>query len=344
MSDRRTSRNTMQAFVLNRYGGPEGMGFREMPCPKPAAGELLVRVHSAGLNPVDYKFRQGKLWPIYHPRLPVIMGNELAGTVVELGAGVSRFAIGDRIFVRGHKAQLGAFAQFARVPADLAARTPSALEFDHAGGVPLAGLTALQVLRDELDVKPGLRILISGGTGGVGTFAIQLAKLMGAEVSVTCSPAGQSLAESLGADHVIDYTQQDFASVGQKFDCVFDLVGGETLTKSFHVVKPGGKIVSIAGVPEPVTARKDLGRGLGLRMMFWLLSYRMRSLARQHRVSYRYYFMHGSGEDLDELVRLIDQQKLRVVVDRLFAFAQIQEAFAYLEQGHAKGKIIVVME
>ena len=211
--------------------------------------------------------------------------------------------------------------------------------------MPLAGLTALQVLRDELKVVPGMQILIAGASGGVGTFAVQLAKHMGAEVTATASPAGEALVRSLGADHVIDYTKNRIdQSLGRRFDGAFDLVGGKTLSHLFHVVKPGGKIVSIAGLPEPATARKDLGRGRGLQFLFWLLSARLRWLARRHRVAYRYYFMHGRAEDLGQLAKLIEQQKLRVVVDRIFPFAQIHEAFAYLEQGHAKGKIIVTME
>jgi NADPH:quinone reductase-like Zn-dependent oxidoreductase len=247
----------MNAFVLKHYGGPQAAGFAEMPRPQLRLGDVLVRVHSAGLNPVDYKFRQGVLRPIYRPKLPAIMGNELAGTVVELGPDARRFALGDRIFVRGHKAELGAFAEFARVPEELAAKVPAALDFDHAGGVPLAGLTALQALRDELNVQSGMRLLISGATGGVGTFAIQLAKLMGAEVSVTCSQAGRALAKSLGADRVIDYHQEKIRDALRNMDGAFDLVGGATLKQCFRIVKPGGKIVSIATteVSEPIVGR-----------------------------------------------------------------------------------------
>jgi alcohol dehydrogenase len=334
----------MKAFVLKHYGGPEGMGFQELPQPRPGPGEVLVRVHSAGLNPVDYKFRQGMLWPIYRPKLPVVIGNELAGTVVELGAGAQRYSIAERIFVRGHKAELGAFAEFARAPEELAAKVPSALDFDSAGGVPLAGLTALQTLRNELNVSPGMRLLITGGTGGVGTFAIQLAKLMGAEVSVTCSTAGRELAESLGADRVIDYKTERLKDTVKDVDGALDLVGGETLKECFGVVKPGGKVVSIAGTPEPTTAKRDIAPTFGLKALFWVASWRLRRLARRRRVQYRYYFMHGSGSDLGELAALIEQGKLRVVVDRVFEFARIKEAFAYLEEGHAKGKVIVRME
>jgi alcohol dehydrogenase len=187
--------------------------------------------------------------------------------------------------------------------------------------------------------------LVISPSGGVGTFAVQIAKLMGAEVTVTASLAGQALVEALGADHVIDYTKRpiDF-SVDGRFDAVFDLVGGDTLTRSLRVVQPEGKIVSIAGIPKPVTAKKDLGSGRGLQFLFWLLSTRLRWLARRHHITYRYYFMHGSAADLEQLAQLIDEKKLRVIVDRIFRFAKIHEAFAYLEQSHAKGKVIVTME
>ncbi|HEY2762258.1 MAG TPA: NADP-dependent oxidoreductase [Pirellulales bacterium] len=333
----------MRAFVLTKYGGRSSAIFRDVPQPKPAAHEVLVKVNSAGLNPVDYKFRQSKLWPVYHPKLPVVMGNELAGTVVECGIAAQRFAVGDRIFVRGHKAQLGAFAEFAAVPEELAAKVPDRLDFVAAGGVPLAGLTALQVLRDELQIKSGQRLLITGGAGGVGTFAIQLAKWMGAEVWTTASAAGAALVKSLGTDHVIDYTRQAIEKEVQNLDGVFDTIGGQTLRQSFRVVRTGGKVVSIAGTPEPTTARKDLGRGPALTALFWLASFRLRCLAWRHSVQYRYYFMHGNGADLAQLAQLIDEGRLRVVVDRVFDFDRIQEAFAYLEQGHAKGKVIVLI-
>jgi alcohol dehydrogenase len=238
---------------------------------------------------------------------------------------------------------MGAFADYAVVPESLLARMPASLDFNAAAGVPLAGLTALQALRDELHVKKGSRIFIPGGAGGVGTFAIQLAKWLGAEVTTTASPRGRALVERLGADVVIDYTTQRFEAHVHDMDGVFDLVGGETLKRSFGVVKRGGKVVSIAGMPEPETARKDLGRGVFLAALFWFASYGLRAEARRHGVSYRYLFMHPSGPELAELGQLIEDRKLEPVIDRVFPFAEIREAFAYLEAGHAKGKVVVSM-
>ncbi|PLP59332.1 alcohol dehydrogenase [Mesorhizobium loti] len=333
----------MQAFVLTRYGGPEATQLREVPKPRPARGEVLVRVHAAGLNPVDFKTRDGKLKLIQGYSLPAIMGNELAGVVEDCGEGATRFAKGDRVFARMLKAAMGAFAEYAVVPEDLLAAMPASLDFETAAGVPLAGLTALQALRDELNVRKGSRIFIPGGAGGVGTFAIQLAKQLGVEVTTTASPRGRVLVERLGADVVIDYTTQKFEDHVRDMDGVFDLLGGETLKKSFSVVKRGGKVVSVAGMPEPQTARKDLGRGTGLAALFWLASFSLRAEARKHGVSYRYLFMHPSGRELAELGQLIDQKKLDPIIDRVFPFAGIAEAFAYLEAGRAKGKVVVRM-
>lgn len=333
----------MKAFVLTKYGGPEAAQLREVPRPRPARGEVLVRVHAAGLNPVDFKTREGKLRVIQRYPLPAVMGNELAGVVEARGEGATLFAEGDRVFARMPKASMGAFADSAVVPETFLARMPASLDFAAAAGVPLAGLTALQALRDELHLRSGGRVFIPGGAGGVGTFAIQLAKWLGAEVTTTASPRGRALVERLGADVVIDYTAQDFEDHVHDMDGAFDLLGGETLKKSFAVVKRGGKVVSIAAMPEPETARKDLERGPFLAALFWFASYGLRAQARRHGVSYRYLFMHPSGSELAELGRLIEDKKLEPVIDRVFAFAEIKDAFAYLEAGHAKGKVVVRM-
>jgi len=334
---------TMKAFVLTGYGGPEATVLREIPRPEPGPGEILVRVHAAGLNPVDFKTREGKLKTVLRYSLPITMGNELAGVVEASHSAGSQFAPGDRIFARMPKEAMGAFADYAIVPENLVARMPAALDFDAAAGVPLASLTALQALRDELQLKPGSRVFISGGAGGVGTFAIQIAKWLGAEVTTTASPRGRELVERLGADVVIDYTTQRFEDHVRDMDGVFDLIGGDTLMKSFQVVKPGGKVVSIAGTPEPQTARKDLHRGLLLTALFWAASYKLRAEARKHGVTYRFLFMHPSGPELTQLAGLVEQKKLEPVIDRVFPFADIADAFSHLESGHAKGKIVVQM-
>jgi NADPH:quinone reductase-like Zn-dependent oxidoreductase len=333
----------MRALLLNRYGGPEAAALGTVPRPAPGPGELLVRVHAAGLNPVDFKTREGKLKVIQRYSLPAVMGNELAGVVEAAGPGEARFSPGDRVFARVPQGSMGAFADYAVIPESVTAAVPTTIDFETAAGIPLAGLTALQALRDELHLKPGSRVFIPGGAGGVGTFAIQIAKWLGAEVTTTASPRGRALLERLGADVVIDYTTQDFTDHVRDMDGVFDLLGGETLSKSFSVVKPGATVVSVAALPEPQTALKDLGRGPSLAALFWFASYGLRAQARKHGARYRFLFMHPSGAELAELARLIEQGLLDPVIDRIFPFEQIGEAFAYLESGRAKGKIIVRM-
>jgi NADPH:quinone reductase-like Zn-dependent oxidoreductase len=333
----------MRAYVLKHYGGPEGSRLTDVPKPTTRPGEILVGVRAAGLNPVDFKFRQGKLRAIQRPTLPFVLGNELAGEVVAVGSGVKRFRVGERVFARLAKERAGAFAEYACVDENHAAQIPGNLDFAAAAAVPLAGLTALQALRDELGVKPGQKVFISGGAGGVGTFAIQIAKWLGAHVTTTASKRGEALVRSLGCDEVIDYTAEDISNAGDGFDAGFDLIGGTTLERMFEIMKPGTKIVSIAALPEPQTAIKDLAGRRALSAVFWIISYGIRSRARRAGISYRFLFMHPSGRELAELAKLIEQGQLKVIVDKTYPFAKISEALAYVESGRAKGKVVVTM-
>ncbi|MEL1250759.1 NADP-dependent oxidoreductase [Aurantiacibacter gilvus] len=334
----------MKAFVLSGYGGADKAALQDVARPEPGPGEVLVRVAAAGLNPVDFKTREGMLKVVQRYPLPTVMGNELAGTVEACGAGAGRFAVGQRVFARVGKERMGAFAEYAVVAEEHLAAIPEELDFVQAAAVPLAGLTALQALRDELGVGPGFRVLITGGAGGVGTFAIQIAKALGAHVVTTASPRGRELVESLGADEVVDYTRYKFEDVIEPVDGAFDLIGGETLSRAFGIVKRGGRVVSVAGMPEPRTARLDLGRGFGLAALFWVASFTFRMQARKAGVDYRYLFMHPSGAELAELAAMASEGKLRPVIDSTFPFDRIGEAMAVLEAGHAKGKIVVTME
>lgn len=333
----------MRAYVLTRYGDANAMAWRDVPEPVVSDGEVLILVRAAGLNPIDYRIREGKVRLLNRLDLPKVAGSELSGVVEKVGADVTRFAVGDRVFARMDKKKLGAFAPYAVVDQTLVAKMPASLDFDDAAGLPLAGLTALQALRDKLAVAPGDRVFISGGAGGVGTLAIQLAVWMGAEVATTASPRGEELVRSLGAALVIDYQKQRFKDVLSDYDSALDLTGGQDLSDSFAILKPGAKTVSVAGIPEPTTARVDLAAGRLLTAAFWAASARVRRQARRRGVSYRYMFMHPSGRDLDLLAGLVDQDKLKTVTDRIFPFEKIAEAFAYLEQGRAKGKIVVRM-
>src|ERR1700692_1353326 len=230
----------MRALVLLRYGGPEHTALIDMPQPSPGTSELLVQVRAAGLNPVDFKTRAGALKIIHNYPLPIVMGNELSGVVEAVGPGVTRFTKGDPVFTRVDKDRTGAFAEYAVVHEDHAARMPASLDFPSAAAVPLAALTALQALRDELHLSAGHRVFIPGGAGGVGTFAIQIAKHLGAHVATTTSPRGEALVKRLGADVVIDYQSERFEEKLSGYDCAFDLVGGDTLARLWPVLNRGG--------------------------------------------------------------------------------------------------------
>jgi alcohol dehydrogenase len=317
------------------------MELREVAEPTAGDGEVLIRVRAAGLNPVDYKTRNGAARLIWRYDLPAVVGNELAGVVEKVGRGVTRLAVGDRVFARVDHQKMGAFATYAVVNESLVGTMPESLDFVEAAGLPLAGLTALQGLRDELAVTAGDRVFISGGAGGVGTLAIQLAVWMGATVATTASPRGEELVRSLGAETVIDYHKQKFKDVLRDYDGAFDLVGGQDLTNCFDILKRGAKTVTIAGLPEPTTTRVDLGLGPLLTAAAWAISIKIRHQARLRGVGYRCMIMHPSGDDLDLLARLVDGGQLKPVIDRVFPFQQIADAFTYIEQGRAKGKVIV---
>jgi NADPH:quinone reductase-like Zn-dependent oxidoreductase len=263
--------------------------------------------------------------------------------VAACGAHVQRFRVGDKVFARVAKVRMGAFAQFAIIEENHAAAMPAVLDFAHAAAIPLAGLTALQALRDELHISKGQRVLISGGAGGVGTFALQIARHLGAWVATTASPRGEALVRELGADTVIDYTRERADAVLSGLDGAFDTVGGTALEHIFGLVRPGAMVVSVGGRPEPTTASKDMRLGIGFQALFWLASFSLRRRARQHGTRYRFLYMHPSGVDLSELARLADAGALKVILDSVYPFERIAEAMVKLEEGHAKGKIVVTM-
>lgn len=331
----------MKAYVLSAYGGAENTKLIDFAEPELGANDLRIQTAAVGLNPVDYKTREGNLKIIFKPTLPIVFGNELSGRVVEIGAAVKNFKIGDEIVARVEKERLGAFAEQVCIDESVAAMAPKSMALGDAAALPLAALTALQALRDELGAGAGKHVLITGGAGGVGTFAIQIAKILGAEVTTTASPRGEELVRKMGADHVIDYTKTELTSVTTKFDGVFDLIGGDTLKACFGVAKKGATVVSISGLPEPVTATKNLNAGLKLKIIFWLASFGLRRVAAKFGVTYRYLFMKASGADLAELVGLVDDGKLEIIIDKRFEFNDITDAMAYLEAGRAKGKVIV---
>ena len=333
----------MQAMQLTGYGGPNNTVFREIPTPTPAVGQVLVRITAAALNPVDYKIRQGYLRPIVRLKLPITLGNDFCGVVEATSGTESQWQVGQRVYGCTGIEYLGTFAEYAVVPSDRLGAAPEDLSDSQAAAIPLAAQTALQVLRDVLHIQPGQRIFISGGAGGVGVFAIQIAKILGAEVTTTASSRGRDLVQRLGADHVVDYHDAAALAKLRDFDAGFDLVGGSTTGMMFRTLKRGSMLVSIAATPEPVTATVDLHGGFWLRQMFGAISLPLRLRARWHSVRYRYYFMHSNTADLQWLAECCHDRELVPVIDREFQFVEAKEAMGYLEQGRAKGKVVLKM-
>ncbi|MFD3657867.1 NADP-dependent oxidoreductase [Streptomyces sp. NPDC058620] len=333
----------MKTFMIERYGDKAGVRAGEMPDPQVGADDVLVRIHAASVNPLDLKLRDGALKAFLPYRLPLVLGNDLAGVVVQVGAAVTRFAAGDEVYSRPDKDRIGTFAELIAVHQDDVAIKPATLTMVEAASLPLVALTAWQALVERAQVQPGQKVLIHAGAGGVGTIAIQLAKQLGAQVATTASPAKVDLVKELGADVVVDYRKQDFATVLDSYDVVLDSLGGETLKKSLQVLKPGGKAISVAGPPDAAFAR-ELGANAILRLAMSALSFRTRRRAKRRNVTYSFLFMQASGDQLRELAPLIDAGKIRPVVDRVFPFDQTREAMEYVEKGRAKaGKVVVTM-
>ncbi|MBW8728817.1 MAG: NADP-dependent oxidoreductase [Inquilinus limosus] len=330
----------MKAFIVDRYGRAEDVRAGEMPEPELREDDVLVQVHAAGVNVLDNKIRSGEFKLLLPFRLPLVLGNDVAGIVVRTGSRVRRFKVGDEVYARPHHNRIGAFAEFiAMNEADVALK-PKTLTMEEAASIPLVGLTAWQALVDRAGLKRGQKVLIHAGSGGLGTFAIQLARHLGATVATTASAANADLVRGLGADIVIDYRKDDFAGILRDFDVVLDTQGGAVLEKSLQVLKPGGKVIGLAGPPDPDFAR-SIGANplIGLAIRF--LSRKIRKAARRRRVGYSFLFMKADGDQLREIAALIESGIIRPVVDRVFPFEATKEALAYVEAGRAKGKVVV---
>ena len=269
----------MRALVFERYGGLDQVTFADIPQPVPKPNEILVQVHAAGLNPVEYKIRSGKLKAVVRLQLPATLGSDFSGVVVEVGSHVTRFKPGDAVFTSVDGVRMGGLAELAVVTENAAALKPAHLDFVQAASIPMVALTSWQSLTEHLQLKPGQKIFIPAGAGGIGTFAIQLAKSIGATVATTTSAANTHLVRSLGADEVIDYKTQKFEDVLRDYDAVLDTLGGESLEKSFQILRPKGRVVSIVGPPDAAFARRQ-GMNFPLVFVLGLLSWKVHRLPR----------------------------------------------------------------
>jgi NADPH:quinone reductase-like Zn-dependent oxidoreductase len=328
----------MRAFVVTAYK----QSLREADVLEPVVGEhdVLVRVQAAGVNQLDEKIRAGEFRRILPYELPLILGNDLAGVVLRVGAKVRSFEPGDEVYARPGTDRIGTFAErIAVAEADLA-RRPESVGVEEAASLPLVALTAWQALVERGNVQPGQKVLVHAGAGGVGSIAIQLAKHLGATVATTAGAANADFVRELGADHVIDYRSQDFEQLLHDYDLVLDSLGGKNLEKSLRVLRRGGKAIGIAGPPDPAFAR-ELGANPVLRLAITGLSSGIRRRARRLGVSYEFLFMHASGDQLRRIARLVDDGALRPVVGRVFPFDQTPQALEALSKGGIRGKAVI---
>lgn len=330
----------MKAFILESYGANRALQLADVPEPQLRDDEVLVQVHAAGVNQLDSKIRDGQFKLILPYRLPLILGHDVAGVVVKAGPRVRQFKPGDEVYARTDDFRIGTFAEFVPVRESSLAPKPKGLTMEEAASIPLVGLTAWQVLVETARLARGQKVFIQAGSGGVGTFAIQLARHLGAAVATTTSAANFELVRGLGADVVIDYRTQDFEDVLHDYDVVLNSQDGKALGKSLRVLKGGAKLVSISGPPDPAFGRA-IAAPLFVKLVMRLLSSGIRRRARSRGIDYSFVFMKADGGQLREITRLIEAGAIRPVVDKVFAFESTNEALAYAEAGHAKGKVVI---
>ena len=305
----------MQAVRIHRFGGPEVMAIEEIDRPSPSANEVLIKVFAASVNPVDAKMREGKYPAVTEKDLPYVLGRDVSGQIAAAGEDVSTFLIGDEVFAF-LSPEKGGYEEFVLARADEVAAKPKSLDAIGAAALPLAGITAWQGLFDHGALREGQRVLIHGGAGGVGHFAIQFAKAKGAWVATTVSAADKDFVSDLGADQVIDYKSEKFEDAIEPVDLVFDLIGGETQDRSFHVVKPGGALIST--LQEPDKAR-----------------------AAERNIRVGRYTAQPNGAQLQEIAKLVDEGKVKVVIADTFELHEAAKAQAALKENHIRGKVVL---
>ena len=330
----------MKAFVLDQYKKTGALRLADVPQPELRDDEALVEVHAAGVNLLDSKIRDGEFKQILPYRLPLVLGHDVAGVVVKVGSLVRQFKPGDEVYARADDLRIGTFAEFVPIREASLALKPEGLTMVEAASVPLVALTAWQALVGKAELKKGHKVFVQAGSGGVGTLAIQLAKHLGASVATTTSSSNTALVKGLGADVVIDYKAQDFEDVLRDYDVVLNSQDGKTLEKSLRVLRRGGRLISISGPPDPDFATA-IAAPWFVKLAVQLLSSGIRRKAKRRGVRYEFLFMRANGNELREIAQLFAAGALRPVVDRVFPFSSTNEAMAYVESGHAKGKVVV---
>lgn len=333
----------MKRLEINNYGDiGNNIDFGEVPNPELKNNQVLVEVHAAAVNPIDYKIIGGAFKQISPLTFPAPIGFDVSGVVAEVGSEVKNFNIGDEIFSRVSTHSVGTFAEYIAVDAEVVAQKPKNLTFEEAAGIPLVGLTTFQVFLDA-KMKKGDKVLIHAGSGGIGTFAIQYAKSQGAIVYTTTSTKNVEWVKKLGADRVIDYKTENYLEILKDVDIVYDTLGGNYTLDAFKILKKGGKVISIAGEIDEYTATQ-FGLNKFIRL---ILAFKRRKITKQAKLKsayYRFLMMVANGSQLDKIGKLLEDGSIKPIVDKVFDFNDAKEALKYQKSGRAKGKIIIKMK
>ncbi|MCP4617557.1 MAG: NADP-dependent oxidoreductase [Bradyrhizobium sp.] len=330
----------MRAFLLDAYGAiAEHVKLAEIADPTPRVDEVLIEIHAASLNPIDFKIVRGDLKRVSKYRLPRTFGFDASGVVLSAGMRATGFKAGDAVYVRSSRDTIGTFAEKIALPEKFVALKPASASHAGAASLPLVGLTTLQGF-EKVGARAGQRILIHAGAGGIGTFAVQYAKHIGLHVTSTTSSKNADFVKSLGADRVIAYDRENYLEQGGGYDIVYDTLGGAFTVDAFKVVKRGGAVISLSGPPDRDFARRE-GAGLLVRVAVWLMSRKVYAASAESGASYCWFFTEPNGDQLREIARLVDSGAINPVIDREFAFDQLPAALAYLEKGRARGKVVL---
>ena len=330
----------MKAFIARRYSKVDKLEMVDLPEPVVNDNEVLIQIHAASINLIDSKLKSGEFKLILPYKLPLILGHDVAGVVTKTGYKVSRFKVGDEVFAQPAVLKIGTLAEYIAINETNVALKPQNISMEEAASIPLVGLTAWQALIEKANLKKGQKVFIQAGSGGVGTFAIQLAKHVGATVATTTSETNFDLVKRLGADVVIDYKRDDFETMLKDYDVVLNSQDTKSLEKSLRILKPNGKVISISG-PQDVGFAKQMNTPWFLKFIMKLLSFGINRKAKRLGVDYSFLFMRANGNQLTEIASLINNGAIKPVLDKVFTFEQANEALTYVEAGRTKGKVVV---
>jgi alcohol dehydrogenase len=331
---------SMRAFLLNGYGAiSDNVRLAEIPDPDPGPGEVLIEIHAASLNPIDFKLVHGALKRVSTYKLPRPFGFDASGIVRAVGAGAAKFKPGEAVYVRASRETIGTFAEQIALPEKFIALKPAAVSHGEAASLPLVGLTTLQAF-GRAGARAGQRILIHAGSGGVGTFAVQYARHLGLDVTSTTSSKNADFVKSLGADRVIAYDRENYLEQGGDYDIVYDTLGGAFTVDAFKLVKRGGVVISLSGPPDRDFAQRE-GAGWLVRVAVWLMGRKVYAASAKAGAAYCWFFTEANGDQLRDIAALVDNGAIKPVIDREFAFEQLPDALRYLEAGRARGKVVL---